>query len=261
MHILLVEDDLAIQSLLQRFFEIEGHTLQKTDNGEDAKLLWAKEHFDCVVLDYHLPGISGMNVCQWIRTQPKGKNTYVLINTSDKKHGVLQEMLEVGANDYITKPVNLEFLKLRLEIAEFHVGKQTKGKELAQEPLTHKLTTPLPAECWNNAIPNPITLPRWTKIEINNPYDNERTVITTIEETGTKKSLEINTPQGKINAGYRFIVQNRDLGNAILQNIPKEQKSFLGEVQAYIDGKSNALQIRKIFEEMRKIKERQRADL
>ena len=102
--ILIVEDDVAIREIMERAFEREGMRVKAVGDGEEAlKSLRSAGSFDLVVLDIMLPDISGINLCQEFR---KSSDIPIVMLTARGGEGSVVMGLEVGADDYITKPVS-----------------------------------------------------------------------------------------------------------------------------------------------------------
>ena len=65
-----------------------------------------------------LPGKSGVDLCRELRAQPNGDEMFILLVTARADTADLEQALEAGANDYLTKPLNLELLNVRISVAE-----------------------------------------------------------------------------------------------------------------------------------------------
>lgn len=101
--ILLVEDDFAIRSVLERAFEREGMKVEAVGDGEEAlKSFRSAGSFDLILLDIMLPGTNGIAVCQTIR---KSSDVPIVMLTARGGEESVLMGLEVGADDYIKKPV------------------------------------------------------------------------------------------------------------------------------------------------------------
>jgi DNA-binding response OmpR family regulator len=113
--LLLVEDEENIARGLLFNLELDGHRVTWLRDGQAAydKLLKAKETFDLIVLDLMLPGISGIDLCRALRAS--GNYTPVLMLTAKNHEKDKVQGLQVGADDYVTKPFNLEELLARIE--------------------------------------------------------------------------------------------------------------------------------------------------
>jgi two-component system, OmpR family, alkaline phosphatase synthesis response regulator PhoP len=114
LHILLAEDEENIASTIVLNLELEGYTVATATRGLKALELGTKKHFDLIILDVMLPEMDGFSICDGIRKA--GVNTPILFLTAkgtstDKVLG-----LTLGADDYLTKPFDLEEFLLRVKI-------------------------------------------------------------------------------------------------------------------------------------------------
>jgi two-component system, OmpR family, alkaline phosphatase synthesis response regulator PhoP len=110
-NILLVEDDPEITKLLQLHFESKDYHVHACTNGEEALQKIAKEDFDLIILDITLPGINGMEVCKKVRSG--NGNIPILMLTSHGEESDKVLALELGADDYVTKPFGILELMAR----------------------------------------------------------------------------------------------------------------------------------------------------
>ncbi|HID88716.1 MAG TPA: response regulator [Anaerolineae bacterium] len=115
--ILIVEDDFDISNMLRIYFQSQGYEVSVAPRGEDALEMCRQQLPNVVVLDIMLPDIDGYEVCRRLRSNLRTSHIPIIFLTqrderSDKIHG-----LELGADDYITKPFDVEELKLRVRNA------------------------------------------------------------------------------------------------------------------------------------------------
>jgi DNA-binding response OmpR family regulator len=113
-NILVVEDEAHLANGLRFNLEAEGHTVQITDNGEDA-LAWLgtnEKKFDAVVLDVMLPGIDGFSVAKQLR-EAQNFIPVLMLTARGRPEDVLRGF-ESGADDYLPKPFNLAILIARI---------------------------------------------------------------------------------------------------------------------------------------------------
>ena len=113
--ILVVEDDRAVQKALIRLFEAEGYAVQIAPDGNAALETFRSSVPSAVVLDLRLPGISGREVCREFKQSSPAVPIIVLSATSDVSDKVL--LLELGADDYVTKPFSPRELLARVRAA------------------------------------------------------------------------------------------------------------------------------------------------
>jgi len=111
--ILLVEDEENLHEALKLNLELEGYTVSSSFDGASALELIHQEHYDLIILDVMLPEIDGIAVCETIRLQQIDIPILILSAKNSSADRVLG--LKKGADDYLTKPFNLEELLLRVE--------------------------------------------------------------------------------------------------------------------------------------------------
>lgn len=113
MRILLVEDEENIRDVVKLNLEMEDYEVIATDNGKDAIKFFHEQHFDLLILDVMLPEIDGFQICEQVRLT----NMEVPIIFLTAKDTSIDRItgLKKGADDYLTKPFNLEELLLRVQ--------------------------------------------------------------------------------------------------------------------------------------------------
>ncbi len=112
MRILLVEDDRTLADGLQRALRQDGYAVDWSADGRDADGLLTVQDFDLVILDLTLPGLDGLGVLKALRTRKKA--TPVLILTARGELDDRIRGLDLGADDYMTKPFDLPELEARV---------------------------------------------------------------------------------------------------------------------------------------------------
>ena len=128
MRVLVVEDDRNLREQLQSALTDAGYTVDVADNGEDGQHLGETEPFDIAILDLGLPKVDGISVLKNWRKQ--NINTPVLILSARDRWSEKVEGLDVGANDYLTKPFHMAELLARVRA---HVRRQTDHKSSVLE--------------------------------------------------------------------------------------------------------------------------------
>ena len=116
--ILVVEDDPAVQKALKRLFETEGFTVEVQSNGQSALESFQSAAPLAIILDLRLPKLSGRDLCKEIKAQAPALPIVVLSAASDVSDKVL--LLELGADDYVTKPFSPRELLARVRAALRH---------------------------------------------------------------------------------------------------------------------------------------------
>jgi two-component system response regulator MtrA len=110
--VLLVEDDASIREIATLGLEQAGFRVTATGDGRDALLRFRQGSFDLVVLDVMLPSLDGLEVCREIRRDSQAP--IVMLSARDELHDVVVG-LELGADDYVTKPFELPELVARIK--------------------------------------------------------------------------------------------------------------------------------------------------
>jgi DNA-binding response OmpR family regulator len=116
--ILVVEDDPAVQKALRRLFETEGYSVETQSDGKSAIESFQNSTPAAVVLDLRLPKLSGRDVCKEMKALSPSLPIVVLSAASDVSDKVL--LLELGADDYVTKPFSPRELLARVRAALRH---------------------------------------------------------------------------------------------------------------------------------------------
>jgi two-component system, OmpR family, alkaline phosphatase synthesis response regulator PhoP len=115
--ILVVEDDTDIQQLVSYNLIKSGFNVTCADSGEEALQLLSRETVDAIVLDLMLPGKSGNEVCQALRSQEATRALPIIMLTAKSEEDDIVAGLEFGADDYVTKPFSPRVLIARIEAA------------------------------------------------------------------------------------------------------------------------------------------------
>ena len=115
--ILIVEDDFDISNMLRIYFTGQGYDVDVALNGPEALEKTRQGLPHLIVLDIMLPGIDGYEVCRILRTQTRTKHIPIIFLTQRDERSDKLQGLELGADDYITKPFDIEELKLRVQNA------------------------------------------------------------------------------------------------------------------------------------------------
>lgn len=120
MRVLLVEDHIDIRRLFEQVIRARGHEVTACADGESAWDACRREPYELILLDWELQGsgIDGLQLCRTIRSSRSGERCVIVMITAHDSPGALRTALQAGVNDYLVKPVGIEFLKLRLTIAE-----------------------------------------------------------------------------------------------------------------------------------------------
>jgi len=122
MRVLLVEDDRSTRRFIKIILEKLGYETTECENAEDAWEAYQQEFHSLAILDWMLPGMSGVELCRQIRAMPQSEKTVIIMSTSQAELTDVEIALKAGADDYIVKPVDITQMKIRLFIAEQRIG-------------------------------------------------------------------------------------------------------------------------------------------
>ena len=114
-HLLVVEDEEDLRELLVYNLAREGFRVTAVDSGEQALVKAGREHPDLVVLDLMLPGMDGLEVCRSLKSHDETAIVPIVMLTAKGEESDIVAGLELGADDYITKPFSPRVLSARIK--------------------------------------------------------------------------------------------------------------------------------------------------
>jgi two-component system, OmpR family, phosphate regulon response regulator PhoB len=143
--VLVVEDEPAQREVLGYNLEAEGFRVVMADSGDEALLLVAEERPDLVVLDWMLPGVSGIEICRRLKSRPETRSVPVIMLSARSEEVDRVRGLETGADDYVVKPYSVVELMARVRGQMRRVRPATQGELLEFEDIrldaeTHRVT-------------------------------------------------------------------------------------------------------------------------
>jgi len=127
--ILIVEDEKDIAKMLDYNLKKEGFRTLSVNNGENALDSAVREHPDLILLDLMLPGIDGIDVCKLLKKETKTSLIPIIMLTAKSQESDKIIGLELGADDYVTKPFSPRELTARIKA----VLRRVKGKDTLPE--------------------------------------------------------------------------------------------------------------------------------
>ena len=142
--ILVVEDEPTIQSLIEVNLRRAGHTVQLASDAESARRMVQEALPDLVLLDWMLPGMSGVDFARQLRGDMRTRNLPIIMLTARAEERDKVEGLEVGADDYVTKPFSPRELMARIKaVLRRHAPQATDDAVelggLRLDPATHRV--------------------------------------------------------------------------------------------------------------------------
>ena len=143
--ILVVEDEAPLLTLLRYNLEKQGFRVEEATDGQEALLRVSEAKPDLVLLDWMLPSLSGIEVCRQIRRRPATRDLPVIMVTARTEDQDAVRALDIGADDYITKPFAVEALLARIRALLRRSGTvATKGTltflDLTMDQDAHRVT-------------------------------------------------------------------------------------------------------------------------
>jgi DNA-binding response OmpR family regulator len=135
-HILVVEDDPDIAELIGHYLERAGHEVTRLGAGNEVMPRLRKTPADLVILDLMLPGMDGLLVCQAMRSDPATAATPIIMLTARAGETDRVSGLELGADDYVTKPFSPKELTARVAALLRRTGGPRSSAILTYGPIT-----------------------------------------------------------------------------------------------------------------------------
>lgn len=123
--ILIIEDEVGISNIERKYLEKEGYLVDQSFNGEDALIKIKENHYDLILLDLMLPGVSGEEIMEYIRTYSE---TPVIMVTAKVEEEQIVKGLKIGADDYISKPFSPKEMVQRVKTVLRRVEKYNLPK-------------------------------------------------------------------------------------------------------------------------------------
>lgn len=141
-HILVVDDEKDILELISYNLTLKGYSVSVAETGESAIRVAGEKRPDLVVLDLMLPGIDGLDVCRSLKTNPLTSEIPVIMLTAKGEEADIVTGLELGAEDYITKPFSMKVLiaRIRTALRRNNLPLQTNDNFIKRNDLIIDLT-------------------------------------------------------------------------------------------------------------------------
>jgi sigma-B regulation protein RsbU (phosphoserine phosphatase) len=122
MKILVVDDDRVCRLIITKLLTDMGHECAGAADGKEAWGLLQKQYYPCVVSDWTMPEMDGLDLCRHIRKGKWGRYTYVILLTARTGKKDYKEGMEAGADDFLFKPCDENQLFMRVRVAERILG-------------------------------------------------------------------------------------------------------------------------------------------
>ncbi len=143
--VLVVEDEPAQRDVLTYNLEAEGYQVSLAETGDDAVLQVTEAPPDVIVLDWMLPGISGIEICRRLKASQATRNIPVIMLTACTEETDRVRGLETGADDYVVKPYSVIELMARIRtqlrrVRPASVGEKLEYDDIQLDAETHRVT-------------------------------------------------------------------------------------------------------------------------
>ena len=127
-HVLVVDDETRIRSIIKKYAEFEGHKVTEAADGMEAVLLCRKNKYDLIIMDIMMPELDGFSACREIR---KSADTPIIMLSARGEEYDRINGFEVGIDDYVTKPFSPKELMLRMDAIMKRVKSASGAKSAA----------------------------------------------------------------------------------------------------------------------------------
>jgi two-component system phosphate regulon response regulator PhoB len=142
--VLIVEDEEPLTLLLRYNLEAEGYEVDSVSRGDEAEIRLREQIPDIVLLDWMLPGLSGIELCRRIRVRPETERLPVIMLTARGEEGDRIRGLSTGADDYIVKPFSVPELLARVRALlrrtkPAHIATLLRAGDMELDRETHRV--------------------------------------------------------------------------------------------------------------------------
>jgi len=135
-HVMVVEDEEALSEMLRYNLEAEGYEVEVVDRGDDAEIRLRETVPDLLLLDWMLPGLSGIELCRRVRLRSETETLPIIMLTARSEEAERVRGLSTGADDFVVKPFSIpEDIELDREMHRAH----RNGREMRLGPTEYKL--------------------------------------------------------------------------------------------------------------------------
>lgn len=143
--VLLVEDEPAQREILAYNLEAEGFDVVRAETGDEALLLADEVGPDLILLDWMLPGVSGIEICRQLKSRPEMRGVPIIMISARTEEIDRVRGLETGADDYVVKPYSVIELMARVRsqlrrTRPAAVGQRLQFEDIILDAETHKVT-------------------------------------------------------------------------------------------------------------------------
>jgi len=131
--VMVVEDNSTDRLFVSEILRSRGYRVVPCGSAEEALDAFEAERPDIVLLDLMLPGMGGTEMCRRLKSDPAGRDAFVIVVTGSTERAVFEEVLEAGADDFIRKPLDAAAFLVRLTIAERRIRSEMELQRAESE--------------------------------------------------------------------------------------------------------------------------------
>ncbi len=135
-HVLIVEDEASQREVLSYNLQSEGFRTTEARDGDEALVLVTEETPDLIVLDWMLPGVSGIEICRRLKTRAETRNVPIIMLSARSEEVDRVRGLDIGADDYVVKPYSVTELMARIRGQLRRSRPASVGEVLVYEDIT-----------------------------------------------------------------------------------------------------------------------------
>jgi DNA-binding response OmpR family regulator len=129
-HILIVDDEARIRSIIKKYAEFEGHTVSEAGDGMEAVRLCRKGKYDVIIMDIMMPELDGFSACREIRKVTE--TPIIMLSARGEEYDKINGF-ELGIDDYVVKPFSPKELMLRVEAIMKRVARQSTVPDMSKK--------------------------------------------------------------------------------------------------------------------------------
>jgi phosphoserine phosphatase RsbU/P len=154
--ILVIDDDTTVQQLLKRTLKKQGYEVTLASDGEEGVAYAEKIRPALIICDWMMPRLTGIEVCRQVKTNPALSTTFFILLTSLDSVADRVNGLDAGADDFISKPIELTELQARVRAG---LRQHQLSRDLQQQKQLLEAELAEAAEYVRSLLPDPVTTP------------------------------------------------------------------------------------------------------
>lgn len=127
--VLVIDDDEDLSEMLSFGLTDAGYSPDIVENGKQAKKYLSEKVPDIILADIMMPDINGIELCQWIHSQPQTRDVPIIQMSALSNEAIIEDSADTGVMDYIKKPVSFDILKEKLVLALARARRRREEKD------------------------------------------------------------------------------------------------------------------------------------